>query len=68
MANGYPVTMSPRRSREEGPMVKTTLRVPAEVWEAARIRAIQERRTFQEVLADALRLYLKTKPEKGGRR
>lgn len=49
-------------------MVKTTLRVPAEVWEAARIRAIQERRTFQEVLADALRLYLKTKPEKGGRR
>ncbi len=49
-------------------MVKTTLRVPAEVWEAARIRAIQERRTFQEVLADALRLYLKTKLEKGGRR
>ena len=51
-------------------MVKTTLRVPAELWEAARIRAIQERRTFQDVLADALRMYLKTpvKGEKGGRR
>jgi hypothetical protein len=50
-------------------MIKTTVRVEAKIYEAARIRAIQERRTFQAVLADALRLYLKTKPgKKGGRR
>ena len=51
-------------------MVKTTLRVPEALWEAARMRAIRERRTFQEVLAAALAMYVKTpmKAEKGGRR
>jgi hypothetical protein len=52
-------------------MVKTTLRVPEPLWKAARIRALEERRPFQELLADALALYLKSAPprrEKGGRR
>ncbi len=51
-------------------MVKTTLRVPEPVWKAARIRALEERRSFQDVLARALTLYLKTpvKTGKGGRR
>ena len=52
-------------------MVKTTLRVPEPVWRAARIRALEERRPFQEVLADALTLYLRTpvkRREKEGRR
>ncbi len=51
-------------------MVKTTLRLPEAVWKAARVRAIEERRPFQDVLAAALTLYLKTpvKAGKGGRR
>ncbi len=51
-------------------MVKTTLRVPESIYKAARIRAIEERRTFQDVLADALTLYLRTSVKRGkeGRR
>lgn len=51
-------------------MVKTTLRVPEPIWKAARVRALEERRSFQDVLADALKLYLKAplKLGKGGRR
>jgi hypothetical protein len=51
-------------------MVKTTLRIPEAVWKAARMRAIEERRTFQDVLADALAMYLRTpvRAGKGGRR
>ncbi len=50
-------------------MVKTTLRLPEAVWKAARVRAIEERRSFQDVLAAALTRYLKTPLKgKGGRR
>lgn len=52
-------------------MVKTTLRVPESIWKAARMRAIEERRAFQDLLADALALYLKTpvkrREKEGGR-
>lgn len=50
-------------------MVKTTLRVPESIWKAARVRALDEHRSFQDVLADALAMYLKTpikRREKGG--
>jgi hypothetical protein len=60
-----------RPKKEAAPMVKTTLRVPEAVWRAARIRAVEERRTFQDVLADALTMYLKTalkrREKEGGR-
>ncbi len=41
--------------------MKTSLTLPEEVWKAAKIRAVQEGRNLQEVVAEALRLYLKTK-------
>jgi hypothetical protein len=39
---------------------KTTLRLPASLLERAKIRAIKEHRTLQEIVADAITTYLKT--------
>lgn len=41
-------------------MSKTTLRLPENLIERAKIRAIKERRTFQEIATTALEAYLKT--------
>lgn len=46
-------------------MRKTTLRIDQEVWRAARIRALDERVGFQDIVERALRLYLKM-PKGGG--
>jgi hypothetical protein len=48
-------------------MKKFTCRIPEHTWEATKIRAIQERRDFQEIVDEALRLYL-AKTKKGGTR
>ncbi len=40
-------------------LIKTTVRFPESLWKAGRIRAIEEGRDFQEIVADALRQYLK---------
>ena len=45
-------------------MVKCTLKLPAPIWREARIRALDERKDFQDVVADALEAYLK-RPQKG---
>ncbi len=45
-------------------MIKTTLRLPENVWREARIRALDERKDFQTVVAEALEAHLKTKPKK----
>ena len=42
-------------SREAKPMRKTTLRIDEEVWRAARIRALDERVGFQDIVDRALR-------------
>ena len=47
--------------------VKTSIQIPEEVWRAAKIRAMDEKKNFQDVVAEALRDYLK-KPRKGGTR
>jgi hypothetical protein len=44
--------------------VKTTMKLPRNLWETARIRAFQERIDFQELVALALAAYLE-KPAKG---
>lgn len=38
--------------------VKATVKLPEEVWRRARIRAIEERRDFQDLVAEALEEYL----------
>jgi predicted DNA binding CopG/RHH family protein len=49
-----------KTKREIQPMSKTTLRLPENLIERAKIRAIKERRTFQEIATTALEAYLKT--------
>jgi hypothetical protein len=39
---------------------KTTIRLPAAVWKAARVRALDEGTDFQAVVTRALEQYLKT--------
>jgi hypothetical protein len=40
--------------------MKTTMIVPEDLWAQAKIQAVRERRDLKDVVADALRLYLKT--------
>lgn len=54
------------KSKEPVEMIKCTMKLPAPIWRAGRIRALDERRDFQDVVASALELYLK-QPQKGGK-
>ena len=47
--------------------VKTTVVLPAPLWERARIRAIEERTDFRSVVIKALEAYLKAS-KRGGRK
>lgn len=53
-------------TKEPAETVKSTVKLPADLWRAARHRALDERRDFQDVVASALELYLK-QPLKGGK-
>lgn len=46
--------------------MKTSLTLPMELWQQAKIRAVQERRDLQDVIASALEAYLKTAAKKAG--
>ena len=43
---------------------RTALGLPKKIWQAARIQALKEGRSFQELVAEALEEYLR-KPKKG---
>jgi hypothetical protein len=55
--------MAKNRPAKGDQMVKTTLRLSAETWRKARVRALDERVSFQEIVERALDQYL----SKGGR-
>jgi hypothetical protein len=42
--------------------VKTSLRLPRDLWRRAKIRALDEKRDLADVVADALAAYLKGGP------
>jgi len=44
---------------------KTALGLPKKTWEAARVQAFKEGRTYQELVAEAIEDYLR-KAKKGG--
>jgi metal-responsive CopG/Arc/MetJ family transcriptional regulator len=46
--------------------VKTSVELPEDLWRAAKILAMDEKKNLQEVIADALRNHLKAK--KGGKK
>ena len=50
--------------KEQQDFVKTSLKIPRELWRAAHIRAMDEGTELQVIVARALEAYLK----KGGRR
>jgi hypothetical protein len=71
-----PVSKNPKNDELEGAASRgritthrATVRLPLAVWREGRIQALHEGRDFQDLMADALRLYLKThsKPGKVGR-
>ena len=41
-----------------GELVKTTMRLPRDLWHAGRVRALEDRMDFQELVALALAAYL----------
>jgi hypothetical protein len=47
--------------------VKTTVEFPEDLWKAAKVLAVEERRSFQDVVAAALDEYLKRR-KKGGKK
>jgi hypothetical protein len=49
-----------------GELVKTTMRLPRDLWHAGRVRALEDRMDFQELVALALAAYLQ-KPAKAGK-
>ncbi len=48
-------------------MGKTTLRLPVDLLQRAKIRAIKERRTLQDITTAALEAYLKSSKGEGSR-
>ena len=53
-------------------MKKTTIRLPEKLWLETRIHGLNEGINFQDIIEEALELYLKqskgNKPRKGGKR
>ena len=48
------------RTRAKGQdVIRTTLELPAELWQAAKIRAVEDRTDFRSVVVAALQSYLK---------
>jgi predicted DNA binding CopG/RHH family protein len=48
-------------------MVKTTMRLPERIWKAVRIRAIEEGRDAQDLVAEAITAYLSVPRKRGVR-
>jgi hypothetical protein len=60
--------MTRRSDWPEGTEIqKTALGLPKKTWQAARLQAFKEGRTFQELVAEAIEDYLR-KAKKGGDR
>ena len=61
--------MAKKEPRENEPMIKTTLRLSQDLWRQARVRALDERVSFQDIVERALAKYLKDAPTtRGGSR
>jgi hypothetical protein len=55
----------PAAGKEGVPVVKTTVHLPEDLWRAAKIRALEERRDLRDLLIEGLQLVLARK--KGGK-
>lgn len=59
------VVMKKPRPADDESVVKTTIRLPRPIWHAAKVRALEERVDFQDLVAHAIEQYLK---QREGRR
>ena len=50
----------PRKATSE-PTVKTSIKLPEELWRQAHIRGLHDRMDLQDVIAEALKVYLRQK-------
>lgn len=53
-------------AKTTGETVKTSVKLPKVLWREASVRALDEGRDLQDIIAEALELYLKT-TKRGGR-
>ena len=53
-------------AREPGESVKTSVKLPKALWREASIRALDEGKDLQDVIAAALDLYFKSTPKRQG--
>ena len=47
--------------------MRTTVHLPEDLWAAAKIRAVQDKSSLQDIIAAALREYLKRSKKGGGK-
>ena len=57
--DSYILGVGGRKTTEAVEMVKTSLKLPADLWRAAHIKALDERTDLQVIVARALKEYLK---------
>lgn len=60
-----PKARKPSSTKDELSMVKTTLLLPEELWQRAKIRALEEHRDLRDLLIEGLEWVLKR--AKGGK-
>ena len=53
--------MAKRRGKDAEAVVKTTIELPADVWRAAKMRAVDERSDLRRIIIEALRAHLTKK-------
>jgi predicted HicB family RNase H-like nuclease len=58
--------MAKKEPKENERMIKTTLRLSQDLWRQARVRALDERVSFQGIVERALTQYLKGGPKTRG--
>lgn len=56
--------MSPRGKKRDGAIVKTTVELPTGLWQAAKMRAVEERSDLKAIIVSALEHYLAKRSSK----
>jgi hypothetical protein len=51
-----------KKTEHEVEMVKCTLKIPRHIWRESKIRALDEDRDWQDIVSDALKVYLRNVP------
>ena len=58
-------SMSPRGHKRTEKIVKTTVELPLELWQAVKVRAVEDRSDLRGIIVNALVGYLNKRPSRG---